>query len=98
MITSLRDDPYLECRPGADRHSWDRQPLARRTSFGQPRDFRCVRCGTVKRQIIDANGNLAAQWYDHPKDYQLDFPYTAEDVRLESVRRAKATRRLRRVS
>lgn len=97
-MSSLRDDPYLACRPGADRHQWDRQPLARRTSFGQPRDYRCVSCGTIKHQIIDANGNLAAQWYDYPPDYRLDFAYTTEDVRLESIRRAQTLRRLRRVS
>lgn len=89
MTASLRDDPYVDCRRGADGHKWERQALAKRTSFGQPRDYRCVNCAMVKHQIIDSNGNLAAQWYDQPPGYKLDIPYTTEDVRLESLRRAR---------
>ena len=87
---NMRDDPYVNCRRGADGHSWDRQPFAKRTSFGQPRDYRCVNCTTIKHQIIDANGNLAAQWYEYPDDYKLGFAYDGNDVRLESVRRGLA--------
>jgi hypothetical protein len=95
MTNNLRDDPYVTCRRGGDLHSWDRLPLAKRTSFGQPRDYRCVHCTTVKHQIIDANGRLAAQWYDYPDDYKLTFPVTSDDVRAECIRRARAEDRER---
>jgi hypothetical protein len=92
-IRTMRDDPYVNCRRGADGHTWDRLPFAKRTSFGQPRDYRCPECTTIKHQIIDANGNLAAQWYEYPDDFKLPFAYDATDVRLESIRRGLAEER-----
>lgn len=96
MITSLRDDPYLFCRRGADGHQWVRQRLPRRTLFGQPRDYRCAECGKWKYQIIDALGHVASQRYANPPGYRLNFPVTTEDVRLEAIRRAQAERRAER--
>lgn len=95
-VTRLVDlpDSVLYCLRGARGHAWDEfQPLARRTSWGQPLDVRCLRCGKTRRDVYDSLGAVSYRSYDPAVGYP-GFPFveahTADDVRREVVRRARA--------
>lgn len=89
----LREDPFLACRRGARGHLWEDQPLPRRRSFGQAHDARCVECTKERHRIVDALGQIAAQWYTDPDGYRLDFPYDTNDVRLAYLAKLRAEQR-----
>jgi len=95
-VTTLRDlpDEIFYCLRGARGHVFDEyQPLGRRTQWGQPVEYRCLRCGKLRHDIYDSTGNLSWRGYDKPKGYPEIPPHTADDVRLEVIRRATERRR-----
>ena len=48
--------------------------------------MQCVRCDTVRKDIIDVNGRVAARWYKHPDGYRNPGP-TRGDYRKVLVTR-----------
>jgi hypothetical protein len=60
---------YVECR--AIGHSWDQIPSTRRPAWGELMTFRCVRCGTVREDVVDLLGQLSYRSYNKPEDYSV---------------------------
>lgn len=91
---SIRDVPdrYLLCMRGASGHDLDLLPLPRRSSWGQPEDWRCARCGKIRHDVIDSLGQISVRTYEKPDGYPTFGAFTTGDVRLEVARRARARR------
>lgn len=88
------------------RHAWDDHDGSgfRAPQFGIATHYVCIRCGTVRRDIIDRfRGDLLARRYYHPTGYKLskDERLTSEQVRLVMVKRQKVVlkeqKKLRRI-
>lgn len=75
---------YVKCRTLG--HSWDEYDDSTWTpEWGTPLSLRCERCGTVRRDIIDARGDLSSRNYVKPTGYDLtrdDYKPTRSDFRL----------------
>lgn len=87
---SIREDPYLLCRRGAHAHDWDEVIIGRRTQWGLPEDWRCIRCGMLRLDTIDRLGNISTRRYVKPEGWSDYGPYTTQEIRLEVVRRYRS--------
>lgn len=89
-------DQYFTCRVGSLRHAWmDHDGSGfRRPPFGTAVHYECMRCGTIRRDIVDQlRGELRQRRYYHPTGYQTardERPSTAEMRKFE-VKRQRAT-------
>jgi hypothetical protein len=71
---------YVRCR--ALGHSWEQIPSTRRPSWGFLMTLRCVGgCGTIREDVIDANGDLSTRRYLKPDDYSFDTNLNRADWR-----------------
>jgi hypothetical protein len=91
----VRRDQFLECRVGSLRHAWfDHDGSGfRAPPFGVANHYQCVRCGTVRRDIVDrVRGELLQRRYYHPQGYAQarDERPSTEEVRVAEVRRQRA--------
>lgn len=83
-----------QCKSRVPGHSWDDIPVTKRPEFGEYLWFRCVRCGTVRKDIVQPfNGDLLHRAYDYPDGYrELEQVSTREGrmLVLKSKRRLRA--------
>jgi hypothetical protein len=82
--------PYVECR--ALGHSWDQleDDTRNRPQFGAALQFRCVRCHTVRRDVVSTvTGDLLYRSYSKPDDYSVDNSYGRNDWRLALMAQRK---------
>jgi hypothetical protein len=102
MTRTDSPDKELQMQCRSLRHSWDFfTPVQWSPGYGlmtQARDrlhLRCLRCGTVRHDGYDKDGELLARRYDYPDDYKIDVderPTTAQ-LRLWMVKRNRALQR-----
>ena len=60
---------FIRC--GTLGHSWhDYDSTGWRTEMGTPLTLRCERCGTERRDVIGAYGQLVYRTYAYPKFYR----------------------------
>ena len=82
------------CLRGARGHAFEEyRELGRRTQWGQPVEYLCVRCGKMRHDIYDSTGFLSWRGYTKPAGYPEIPPHSASDVRLEVMRRGVERRR-----
>lgn len=81
-------------------HAWfDYDNSDWRPLFGDPLVLRCERCGTERRDVIGASGQIIARNYAHPEGYKYargTKPTRAEFRRMmleQRIREARAARR-----
>lgn len=87
--------PFLKCRVFG--HSWDEYiPAgARKPSFGWRLSSICVSCGTERRDIIGAAGQVVSREYIYPDGYQCSFKLPRADAR-QAYKRRRGRRKARR--
>ena len=76
---------YPECRSRMPGHRWDRYAgtdWVPTHGFGE--EERCDRCGTVRRAVVDINGNKSSWMYEYPFDYKTDL--TNGEMRLMVIK------------
>jgi len=91
----LRDlpDEFLACRDL--RHAWEELGYFRERGSGRGggpiiRKLRCLRCGTLRRDILSNSfAEKTTHYYGHPEGYRLEGMGRAaiEEVRREVVKR-----------
>lgn len=60
---------YVRCRTLA--HAWDDVPSPRRPPWGVLMALRCVRCGTIREDIVNRfDGELMSRNYVYPEGYR----------------------------
>lgn len=62
-------DEQIECRDCG--HSWRPHTASRIKGGGFERAFRCTRCGTIKRQILDRSFDIVSSTYSYAEGYQV---------------------------
>lgn len=60
---------YVRCRTLG--HAWFDVDSTWTSPFGTPMTFRCERCGSERRDVIDQWGGLRARTYHKPRGYDL---------------------------
>ena len=93
----LRDlpDEFLACRDL--RHAWEELGYFREQGSGRGRGpiirkLRCLRCGTLRRDILSSSfADKTTHYYGHPDGYRLEGMGRAanDEVRREVVKRHK---------
>jgi len=83
----VKSDDYVRCR--ALGHAWYDVEAERAPSFGYAMEFRCERCGTVRRDLVNRYGELlpGGRNYRHPDGYR-----DAERIERAEYRRRLLTR------
>lgn len=90
-MTNIRDIPdrYFWCLRGARGHDMELQPITGRwNSWGLAEEYRCTRCSMIRRDVIDATGDISTRWYLKPEGYP-GSQWSSAEVRLEAVRRER---------
>lgn len=59
---------FVRC--GTLGHSWHDYDSNWRTDMGIPLTLRCERCGTERRDVIGAFGQLVTRHYEYPEHYK----------------------------
>jgi hypothetical protein len=61
-------------------HQWDvfNDFFSRRPSFGYMISLRCMRCGTVRNDVVDAYGFTLGRRYRYPAGYSYDSDVDGE--------------------
>lgn len=88
-------EDFLRCK--AIGHALYDIEASRAPSFGYLMLYRCERCGTVRHDIVDRHGTLAARWYDHPDGYREVDRLTRAEYRALLLERHIGARALRSV-
>jgi hypothetical protein len=88
LIAAL-DDEKVYCRTLG--HSWDDYlPMKRPAKFGDRLSFRCVRCATVRHDIVSwVDGQLLDRQYEYPDDYHLAEKFSRSEFRLVLINRRR---------
>jgi hypothetical protein len=98
-MSRTQDAAMVRCRTYG--HGWDEwTPVGmRKPPWGFRLSLRCVRCGTERHDIIDANGDVSSRKYYYPDGYKMtrDERPTRPQFRLlllkEQRREAREARR-----
>lgn len=86
MTVDRRD--MVRCRTYG--HAWEEVDVPFTVPIGSQRvwqyrlSLRCIRCTTVRHDVIDAYGDVAGRWYDYPEGYgwAIDDLPTRSEFRL----------------
>ncbi len=88
---------YVRCHTIG--HAWfDYDNSEWRPQFGDPLVLRCERCGTERRDVIGAIGQIVHRHYDYPDGYKYgrgELPTRGEFRRMlieQRIREARANR------
>ena len=98
ILSDVPDD-FLRCQTLG--HAWDDYDDSDWTpTWGVGLALRCLRCGTSRRDIINANGDLGSRSYVYPDGYKYgkgERP-SRGDFRLMLIQKRLSERRQRRVN
>ena len=74
-------------------HSWYEADSSWVPRWGTPFEWRCDRCGTTRREVIDVHGQVSHRKYLYPEGYRSAEKLTRAQYRVMMIRQMRKARK-----